>query len=68
LVAVVMDEAALGNCEDITGADGDVAVSVPRLDVEHPAVNTGVAAIAAIKATAIRGRRFIKGPQAAGGG
>jgi hypothetical protein len=68
LVAVVVDEAAFGNCEDVTGADGDVAVSVPRLDVEHPAVDTGVAAIAAIKATAIRGRRFIKGPQAAGGG
>jgi hypothetical protein len=62
LVAVVVDEAALGNCEDVTGADGDVVVSVVRLDVEHPAVDSGVATIAAVTATAIRRRRFIIGP------
>jgi hypothetical protein len=54
--------AALGNCEDITGTDGDVVVSIVRLDVEHPAVDSGVATIAAITATAIRRRRFIIGP------
>jgi len=54
--------AALGNCEDITGTYGDVVVSVVRLDVEHPAVDSGVATIAAITATAIRRRRFIIGP------
>jgi hypothetical protein len=59
---VAVGEAALGNCEDITGTDGDVLVGVPRLDVEHPAVDSGVATIAAVTARAIRGRRFITGP------
>jgi hypothetical protein len=59
---VAVGAAALGNCEDITGTDGDVVVSVVRLDVEHPAVDSGVATIAAITATAIRRRRFIIGP------
>jgi hypothetical protein len=54
--------AALHNCEDITGTDGDLVVSVVRLDVEHPAVDSGAATIAAVTATAIRGRRFVIGP------
>jgi hypothetical protein len=65
---VGLEGGALGNCEDNTGADGDAVVSVPRLDVEHAAVDSGVATIAAVTAMAIRGRRFIIGPYAAGGG